>query len=571
MQDVRRSPIPGTARLVGALLGFAALSGVAMAQVGPPPPPPPPPPLGPPPPPPLGNPTTPDKVLLGKALFWDEQLSSTRTVACATCHIPAAGGSDPRGVSSNPAAIHPGPDGVFGGADDIVGSPGVIQNEADGSLELHALFGLGAQPTSRQTPSVLNAAYAPLLFWDGRATGIFNDPETGAVLLNGGAALESQAAGPVVSSVEMGHLGRTQGEVVQRVLASRPLALSPQLSNDLVPFVTGRTYPELFTLAFGDATVSAARIAMAIAAYERTQFTNQTPLDQLAANPAALTQLENQGRAIFNGPAASCSACHAGNLLTNNTFQYIGVRPQAEDLGRFNVTQNNADLGRFRVPGLRNVELRAPYFHDGSAQTLEEVVAFYNRGGDFNAPNRNPLIRPLGLTLQQQQALVAFLRRPLTDPRVVAEQPPFDHPALYATSNRVPQVVGAGTAGATGEVPRLVAVEPPLVGNPSFTIGLEHASVDERSVLVIDSSLANSPFTWMGATSHLSLRRSATYLRGERTQGEVPGQGWCSVTIPIPNDPGLIGQTRYMQWFVSDHALPSGGCSASEAVRFTFF
>src|SRR4029079_11777880 len=112
--------------------------------------------------------------------------------------------------------------------------------------------------------------------------------------------------------------------------------------------------------------------------------------------------------------------------FTNDTFQYIGVRPQADDLGRFNVTNNPGDRGRMKVPSLRNVELRAPYFHNGEMATLEEVVDFYDRGGDFDAPNKNPAIAPIGLSSTQKAALVAFLRRPLTDPRITAGTAPFD-------------------------------------------------------------------------------------------------------------------------------------------------
>ena len=109
-----------------------------------------------PPPAPPGNPVTPAKAQLGKVLFWDEQLSSTRTVSCGTCHIPAAGGDDPRSASG-PLAVHPGPDGVFGGPDDVFGSPGVPLNQADGSYSWQASFGLLPQVTPRRTVSSLNA------------------------------------------------------------------------------------------------------------------------------------------------------------------------------------------------------------------------------------------------------------------------------------------------------------------------------------------------------------------------------------------------------------------------------
>jgi cytochrome c peroxidase len=170
-------------RLVLVLVPFST----AVAQIGPPPPPPP---LGPPPQPP-GNPVTAARANLGKALFWDEQLSSTRTVACGSCHQARVGGTDPRSVAGSARATHPGPDGVRGTGDDVTGSPGVPLSAAGGWYEWSVAFGIGEQVTGRLANSHINAAYAPSLFWDGRARPTFVDPATGdTVLLNGG-ALES--------------------------------------------------------------------------------------------------------------------------------------------------------------------------------------------------------------------------------------------------------------------------------------------------------------------------------------------------------------------------------------------
>jgi cytochrome c peroxidase len=150
---------------------------------------------------PAGNAVTTEKANLGKALFWDEQLSSTRTVSCASCHQPSAGGSDPRSQLDDPASTNPGPDGVLGTADDITGSPGVITNGSDGSFGWHDFFGMTQQVTGRYAPTVINAGFVDELFWDGRASRQFRDPVTNAVVLNTGAALESQAAGPPTSDV----------------------------------------------------------------------------------------------------------------------------------------------------------------------------------------------------------------------------------------------------------------------------------------------------------------------------------------------------------------------------------
>src|SRR5262249_48968763 len=153
------------------------------------------------------------------------------------------------------------------------------------------------------------------------------------------------------------------------------------------------------------------------------------------------------------------------------------------------VTGNANNIGEFRTPTLRNVGLRGPYFHDGHFATLEEVVDFYNRGGDFNAPNiDHNLIRPLDLSPQQRSDLVAFLRGALTDPGVALGASPFDGPILYTESNRVPQITGNGTQGAGGNIPQVTAIEPPLVGNPSFTVGVSNALGGAQAVLVINSA-----------------------------------------------------------------------------------
>ncbi len=386
------------------------------------------PPLGLPPPPPVGNDLTATKVYLGKALFWDEQMSSTRTVACGTCHHSITGGTDPRSALSATNSTNPGPDNLFGTPDDIRGSGGVPVNNADGTYVFDAKYGLNAQVTGRKSVSYVNAAYAPLLFWDGRATGIFRDPITNAIVLNGGAALESQSAGPPVSSGEMAHTGRDWNDVAERIKSSKPLALSPSIPAALSTWIGGRTYPDLFKEAFGSDEVTPARIAMAIATFERTLNSDQTPADLDAAGIAPLTQQQQRGRGVFN--ASSCNVCHAGNLFTDNSFRYIGVRPPNDDTGRFQQTGNNQDLGAFRVPGLRNVALRGSYFHNGQFTTLQQVVAFYNRGGDFNAPNKpNNLIRPLGLNQNQQGDLVAFLQA-LTDQRVATEASIFQPAAV---------------------------------------------------------------------------------------------------------------------------------------------
>jgi cytochrome c peroxidase len=515
-----------------------------------------------PPPQPAGNLVTATKAYLGKTLFWDEQLSATGTVACGTCHFATNGGSDSRSAVGSPRATNAGADGIFGTADDVFASPGVISNNADGTYSFSSLYGFHEQVTGRKSRSYIDAGFSPnALFWDGRATGTFSDPIGGAVVLPNGAALESQVLGPPVNSTEMASANRTWVDVASRVANSSPLALSPSVPAGLRDWINGRSYPELFQEAFGSSDVTPVRIAEAIATFERTLYSDRTPFDLATQNITPLGAAEQRGQGIFNG--RGCNVCHAGSLFSDNQFHNIGVRPQTEDTGRFQVTGNANNIGEFRTPSLRNVGLRGPYFHDGHFQTLEEVVSFYNRGGDFNAPNiDHNLIRPLGLNAQQQSDLVAFLRNALSDSRVVAGTAPFDRPTLYSESNRIPIIVGTGTQGTGGNIPQAVAVEPPLVGNTSFSVGVWNALGGAPAVLVIDS---NDP----GATSIIPATGSFARL-SLTLSGSGAGQGFGSASLLIPGNSSLVGQSFFGRWYIKDSAA-AGGVAVSPAFKFTVF
>ena len=514
-----------------------------------------------PPPAPMGNPVTAAKASLGKTLFWDEQLSSTLTVSCGTCHRPATGGSDPRTIVNNTRSRNPGFDNIFNTPDDVFGSPGVPLNNLDGTYSPSNLFGFNEQVTPRKAPSYLNAGLAfNGSFWDGRASNTFRDPLTNQVLLTEWASYESQILGPPVSSAEMGHGNRNWTQVANQIVAVKPLALASNIPPSLAEWIDGRTYPELFEEAFGSAEVTPARIAMAIATHERTLFSDRTPLDRFASAIEPLTTQEDRGRNIYN--QVDCSFCHGGPLLSDQNFHNIGVRPQLEDLGRGAVTGNVNDRVRFKTPTLRNIELRAPYMHNGRFATLEEVVEFYNRGGDFDAPNVNNLIRPLNLTTQQKADLVAFLKRPMTDQRVKNELPPFDRPQLYTESTRVPVITGDGRAGSGDILPQVMAIEPPIVGNPSFTVAVSRALGNAQAVLVIDS---NDPGVGATIPANGSFTRVTVNISGSGN-----GNGYGSVSLPIPNNPALIGQTFYGRWYVAD-AGAVNGFSVSQAFRFTVF
>ncbi len=514
-----------------------------------------------PPPAPAGNPVTAAKAYLGKALFWDEQLSSTLTVSCGTCHRPSEGGSDPRTIVNNTRSRNPGFDNIFNTADDVFGSPGVPLNNLDGTYSPSNNFGFNEQVTRRKAPSYLNAGLAfNGSFWDGRASNIFRDPLTNSVLLTEWASYESQALGPPVSDAEMGHGNRNWTQVANQISVAKPLALATNIPPSLAEWINGRTYPELFEDAFGSPEVTPARIAMAIATHERTLFTDRAPLDRYASAIETLTAQEDRGREIYI--EMDCLFCHGGPLLSNQNFHNIGVRPQAEDIGREIVTGSANDRARFKTPSLRNVELRAPYMHNGRFATLEDVVEFYNRGGDFNAPNKDPRVRPLNLTSEQKADLVAFLKRPMTDPRVRDELPPFDRPHLYTESNRVPVMTGDGRAGSGGIVPQVTAIEPPLLGNQSFTVAVSRTLGSAQAVLVID---ANDPGVGSSIPASGSFAHVAVNLAGSGN-----GNGFGSVSLPIPNNPALVGQTFYGRWYITD-AGAVNEFSVTQAFRFTVF
>lgn len=510
---------------------------------------------------PPGNELTAAKSYLGKALFWDEQLSSTKTVACGTCHQPAVGGSDPRSIVGANRSRNPGYDNMFGTEDDVFGSPGVAQNAADGNYSYHPKFGLKEQVTGRKAPSYLNAGYSTTgLFWDGRALSEFRDQLSNAVLLPVGASLESQSAGPPLSPAEMAHGGRNWSQVAGRVQISRPLALASNIPSGLKTWIGDRMYPELFAEAFGSSDVTPARIAMAIASHERTLFSDRTPLDRALYGIQPLTQQEMNGRAIFG--SASCTICHDGPLGSGHQFFNIGVRPQIEDRGRGAVSMNSDDDGQFKTPGLRNIDLHRTYMHNGRFSTLEEVVDFYDRGGDFKAPNLAGGIRELGLAPEEKADLLAFLRRPWTDTRVANELPPFDRPKLFTESMRVPVISGVGRAALGGTVPDAVAMEPALLANQNFTLAVAVSANQGLAYLIIDD---------VDPGIRTSVPPTASLWRGKEEISPIAtGGGYASINIAIPADPSMVGRTFYGRWYIQD-VRARGRLAVSRVFSFTIF
>lgn len=244
--------------------------------------------------------------------------------------------------------------------------------------------GILGQKGGRNAPTVINAAYAACQFWDGRA-----------------ASLEEQAVGPVANPIEM---GSSMDVVVQR-------------------FSTIPEYQQRFQKVFGTG-VTEKGFAQAIAAFERTILAGNSPYDQFKAGKKdALSDAQQRGLKIFE--KAGCANCHAAPLFSTYEFHNAGVAATGAkaDAGRKMVTKKEEDTGAFRVPSLRNVADTAPYFHDGSAKTLDEAVALMAAGGKDNPHRSSDLdaVREAKLTPRDQRDLIEFLNAlsgsfPVIDP-----------------------------------------------------------------------------------------------------------------------------------------------------------
>lgn len=242
--------------------------------------------------------------------------------------------------------------------------------------------GVHGRKATRNTPSAMNVAARDALFWDGRA-----------------ATLEEQALGPIENPNEM----------------NLPLDVAIERLNN-------SKYKELFLKAFGKSP-DRQTLGQAISAYEKTLETSNTPNDRwLNDEPGGLTAQQERGRDIFR-VKAKCFECHFSPDFTVDDFRNIGLFNGKEynDSGRYSVTHNPADIGKFKVPGLRNVAITAPYMHDGSLKTLREVIDYYDQP-KLLVPDGigrdSVLLQPLNLTEQEKQDLEAFLHS-LTDDRFV--------------------------------------------------------------------------------------------------------------------------------------------------------
>jgi len=325
---------------------------------------------------PKDNAMTAAKVELGRKLFFEPRLSADGSVSCASCHDPSRAFTDGKRVAE----------------------------------------GIGGRRGTRNSPTLLNAMFNGGQFWDGRA-----------------ASLEEQGKMPLVNPDEMGN--KSLDDVTARIGA--------------VP-----EYAKEFQRVFGMAATMDG-IAKAIAAFERTLVSANSPLDRyLEGDVSAMSESARSGMVLFRGKAR-CGVCHAFNqnfstfatfpFLTDMNYRNTGIaanydgfaalarramnaardqsaglssevarHERAGELGRFLISGNTLDVGAFRTPSLRNVELTAPYFHDGSAATLEDVVRYYIKGGNQN-PNRDWQLEPVSLNDEEQRNLVEFLKALTSD------------------------------------------------------------------------------------------------------------------------------------------------------------
>jgi cytochrome c peroxidase len=317
---------------------------------------------------PKDNPQTPEKIALGEKLFFDGRLSANGTVACASCHDPRLAFTDGR-----PVAV-----------------------------------GIGNRLGQRNSPTVLNALYNETQFWDGRA-----------------ATLEQQAGLPIVNPVEMGQ---------------------PNLDSAVARMAAIPEYRATFIRVFARQP-NPADLVRAIASYERSQVSFDSPFDHyMAGDSSAISASAKRGWVLFK-TRGRCNLCHLfadtttrPTRFTDDQFHNIGVlivrhnvvplARQAEQaiakgdtiaidqaailtpmsaLGRFLVTRADSDIASFKTPDLRNVMVTAPYFHDGSAATLWDVMDHYNKGAGLRDPYLSTEIQPLALSETDIDEFVALM------------------------------------------------------------------------------------------------------------------------------------------------------------------
>jgi len=290
---------------------------------------------------PPDNPPTKDAIALGRRLFYSTSLSKDGSLSCASCHQPDHRFSDARERS----------------------------------------IGVGGMKGLRHAPTLINVAYAPLLFWDGRAT-----------------SLEAQVLSPMVDPLEM---NQTHEASVAKLKGN------PE-------------YRILFRNVFGTDDITIERVENALASFERTILSGDSPFDryEYQGRKDALSAAQIRGLALFTDPnRGNCETCHTvgpkfalfADGAFHNTGEGVGDEDVIADTGRYAVTKANADLGAFKTPTLRDVAIGGPYMHDGKLRTLRAVVDFYAGKGNSN-PNLDPKMKTINLSGRDRDDLVEFMK-----------------------------------------------------------------------------------------------------------------------------------------------------------------
>ncbi len=511
------------------------------------------------------NPMLPGQDILGKFLFWEEQVSYGNTMACGTCHIHEAGGSDPRSFNTP----NPGPDALFGTDDDIFGSAGVVRMTNAGDFTKSPLFGHAVQVTGRKSPPTINATFFDEIFWDGRATAAYTSVDTGAVVIPFFGALESQAAGPPTSDVEMTRIGHTWDDIEAKIATVKPMALATDLPPEMQDFLADHpTYPAMFEAVYGDPAITGDRIIFAIANYERTLVSDQTPFDDFLGTGVIAPEFE-AGLLVFQ-EGGSCTACHVFPFLADGAFHNIGVRPDAEDIGRQAITGDPADVAKFKTPGVRNAKLRLPLFHNGGKNSIAEVVEFYNIGGDFVGPNTDPSLLPLGLTEQEKADLIHFIEVGLTDPRVENNLGPFTRPTLRSELPSLNSEFGVASNNGVGQPPALISGMPANLGHPNWLLGVADSTASSAALLALAYNPGDgSPFPDPRFPVPMNVDVSSLLML---VPASTDPDGYATAKLAIPASTALAGFTFYGQWFIQDAAaIATGGVYGSKGVSVELF